>query len=549
MQVMQVNPQAARRGGGLDYKWILAMVVILGVFMSILDQTIVNIAIPRLQSAFGADIHSVQWVLTAYILAQGVATPAAAFFADTLGIKRFYIISLAAFTLGSALCGLAWSLPILITFRVLQGLGGAALFPLSITLLFREFPPQERGTAMGFFGVPALLAPALGPTLGGYLVTYVGWQAIFYINVPIGIVAIILSALLIREYRPEGQRRFDFTGFFFSALGLATVLYALSSASTDGWGSGTVLGSLFIGLLSLAIFVTVELVKANRGGQPLLDLRLFANGPFRAGMIANMFVVFSLFGGLFLFPIYLQNIRFQSAFQAGLILLPQALAAMVSTIIGGRLVDRIGVRAVMIPGLLILAFATWQLTYIDLYSSYGWLQLMFVLRGVALGLTVQPLTVAMMSEVSPRQLAQASSLNTVNRAVASSLGIAILATLVQSQSLVHFGHLAERVTAGSPLGRLVLSLQAAFVARGADLVAAHTATLQLIARYFLQRQAFVLSIQDALRLTIFVTVLAIIAVLFVRNNRGPQRIPEQAPREGIPADKEESARAEAILAG
>jgi EmrB/QacA subfamily drug resistance transporter len=549
MQVMQVNPQAARRGGGLDYKWILAMVVILGVFMSILDQTIVNIAIPRLQSAFGADIHSVQWVLTAYILAQGVATPAAAFFADTLGIKRFYIISLAAFTLGSALCGLAWSLPILITFRVLQGLGGAALFPLSITLLFREFPPQERGTAMGFFGVPALLAPALGPTLGGYLVTYVGWQAIFYINVPIGIVAIILSALLIREYRSEGQRRFDFTGFFFSALGLATVLYALSSASTDGWGSGTVLGSLFIGLLSLAIFVTIELVKANRGGQPLLDLRLFANGPFRAGMIANMFVVFSLFGGLFLFPIYLQNIRFQSAFQAGLILLPQALAAMVSTIIGGRLVDRIGVRAVMIPGLLILAFATWQLTYIDLYSSYGWLQLMFVLRGVALGLTVQPLTVAMMSEVSPRQLAQASSLNTVNRAVASSLGIAILATLVQSQSLVHFGHLAEQVTAGSPLGRVVLSLQAAFVARGADLVAAHTATLQLIARYFLQRQAFVLSIQDALRLTIFVTVLAIIAVLFVRNNRRPQPIPEQAPREGIPADKEESARAEAILAG
>ena len=549
MQVMQVNPQAARRGGGLDYKWILAMVVIFGVFMSILDQTIVNIAIPRLQSAFGADIHSVQWVLTAYILAQGVATPAAAFFADTLGIKRFYIISLTAFTLGSALCGLAWSLPILITFRILQGLGGAALFPLSITLLFREFPPQERGTAMGIFGVPALLAPALGPTLGGYLVTYVGWQAIFYVNVPIGIVAIILAAILIREYRPEGQTRFDFPGFFFAALGLATILYGLSSASTDGWGSGTVLGSLSIGLLSLAIFVTVELIIANRGGQPLLDLRLFANGPFRAGMIAQLFVVFGLFGGLFLFPIYLQNIRFLSAFQAGLILLPQALAAMVCTIIGGRLVDRIGVRAVMIPGLLILAFATWQLTSISLYSTYGWLQLMFILRGIALGLTVQPLTVAMLSEISPRQLAQASSLNTVNRAVASSLGIAILATLVQTQSLIHFGHLAEQVTASSQLGQLVLGIQAALVARGADLFAAHNAALQLIARYFLQRQAFVLALQDALRLTIIVIVLAVIAVLFVRNNRRPQRIPEQAPRAGIPAEREESARAEAIEAG
>ncbi|HYB01139.1 MAG TPA: DHA2 family efflux MFS transporter permease subunit, partial [Ktedonobacteraceae bacterium] len=437
MQVMQVNTQAARRSEGLDYKWILAMVVILGVFMSILDQTIVNIAIPRLQTAFGADIHSVQWVLTAYILAQGVATPTAAYFSDTLGIKRFYVISLAAFTLGSALCGLAWSLPVLITFRVLQGLGGAALFPLSITLLFREFPPQERGTAMGFFGVPALLAPAIGPTLGGYLVTFVGWQAIFYINVPVGIVAIVLSALLIREYRPEGQTRFDVVGFIFVALGLVTLLYGLSSATTDGWGSATVLGCLTVGIISLVIFTTAELIIANRGGQPLLDLRLFANAPFRAGMLANLFVIFALFGGLFLFPLYLQNIRGLSAFQSGLILLPQALAAMVSVIIGGRLVDRIGVRAVMIPGLLILAYATWQLTSISIDSPYGWLQLMFILRGLALGLTVQPLTVATLSEIPPRQLAQASSLSTVNRAVASSFGIAVLATLVQTQTQIH----------------------------------------------------------------------------------------------------------------
>src|SRR5437899_2348150 len=236
---MQVNAQATGRRGGLEYKWIVAMVVIIGVFMSILDQTIVNIAIPRLQTAFGADIHSVQWVLTAYILTQGVVTPTSAYFADTLGIKRFYIISLGAFTLGSALCGLAWSLPVLIIFRILQGAGGAALFPLSITLLFREFPPRERGLAMGFFGVPALLAPALGPTLGGYIVTYADWPLIFYINVPVGIIAIILTILLLREARPETGTRFDFIGFFFAALGLATVLYALSDASTDGWTSTT----------------------------------------------------------------------------------------------------------------------------------------------------------------------------------------------------------------------------------------------------------------------------------------------------------------------
>ncbi|MFL5698876.1 MAG: MDR family MFS transporter [Ktedonobacteraceae bacterium] len=547
---MQVSAQPVRSSRGLQYKWIVATVVILGVFMSILDQTIVNIAIPRLQTAFGADIHSVQWVLTAYILTQGVVTPTAAYFSDTFGIKRFYIFCLAAFIISSALCGIAWSLPVLILFRILQGAGGAALFPLSITLLFREFPPHERGAAMGFFGVPALLAPALGPTLGGYIVTYAGWPLIFYINVPVGIVAIILATVLLREYRPEGRTRFDFIGFFFAAIGLSTMLYALSSASTDGWTSGTVLGFLLVGLIFLSLFVTAEIIIANRGGQPLLDLRLFANGPFRTSIIASVFVIFCLFSGLFIFTIYLQTIRGLSAFQAGLILLPQALASMVSVIVGGRLVDRIGVRAVMIPGLLILALATWQLTLVTTYSPYWWIQVMFILRGLALGLTIQPLTVAMMAEVRPQQLAQASSLNTVGRAVSSSLGIAIIATLVQTQTAIHFGHLAEQVTASSPIGRLLPQLEAYFVAHGASMQAARTTALQLIAG-LLQKQSFVLALHDALILTLFVIALAIIATLFVRASRRPARIQEPSLSPVFPGETEESeaSRAEAILAG
>lgn len=515
---MQGNTQATRREGGLAYKWVVASVVVFGVFMSILDQTIVNIAIPRLQTAFGADIHSVQWVLTAYILTQGVVTPTAGYFADTLGTKRFYIISLTAFTVGSILCGLAWSLPALIFFRILQGAGGAALFPLSITMLFREFPPQERGIASGVFGVPALLAPAIGPTLGGYLVTYAGWQAIFFINLPIGILAIILVSVFIRETQAQVNQRFDFLGFFFVALGLAMVLYGLSAASTDGWGSVQVIGSIIGGLLSLTIFVFVELAIVRREGRPLLDLRLFTNRPFTLSIIASLFVIFSLFGGVFLFPLYLQSIRGQSAFEAGVLLLPQALAAMVATIVGGRLVDRIGVRGVMIPGLLVLAFATWQLSFLSLYSSYGWIQLVLIIRGLALGLCVQPLTVAGLSEIGPRQLAQASSLNTVARAVSSSLGIAVLATLVQTQTKIHFGHLAEQVTPTSPLGQLVPRLQALFVSRGTDIVAARVAALQTITR-LVQRQGYILAIQDAFRFSLVVTFLAIIAVLFVSKSR------------------------------
>ena len=546
---MQTHVGGKRRGGGLEYKWLLAMVVILGVFMSILDQTIVNIAIPRLQTAFGADIHSVQWVLTAYILAQGVATPLAAFFADTLGIKRFYMFSLAAFIAGSALCGIAWSLPMLIFFRVLQGLGGAALFPLSITLLFREFPPAERGMAMGFFGVPALLAPAVGPTLGGYLVTYAGWQLIFYINVPVGILALVLSGLFIREYRPTIHPRFDVPGFVFVALGLATTLYALSSASTDGWGSPLVLGFLALGLVSMVIFVVVELGIASRGGEPLLNLRLFANGPFRAGAIANLFVIFSLFGGLFIFPIYLQNLRQLSAFQAGMTLLPQALASMVSVLIGGRLVDRMGVRMVMIPGLLILGIATWQLTFLDLSTSYSWFQFLLILRGLALGLTVQPLTVSMLAEIPARKLAQASAISTVSRSVASSLGIAILATLVQAQTALHYGHLAEQVTSFSPLGALLATLQAYFVAHGASNLSAHTAALQEIA-LLVQGSAAMLAIQDAFRFTIGSIVLALIAVCFIKKKSSKAtRTGEPSQAADEPAETSDIAAAEALLMG
>lgn len=536
---MQVNAQAVQPRRRLEYKWIVAMVVVIAVFMSILDQTIVNIAIPRLQTAFGADIHSVQWVLTAYILTLGIITPTSAFFSDRLGIKRFYLISLVLFTIGSALCGLAWSLPVLIFFRILQGIGGAALFPLSITLIFREFPPQERGAAMGFFGIPALLAPALGPTLGGYLVTFAGWQLIFYINVPIGILAFILATIFLHEARPQANTTFDFLGFIFVALGLGLVLYALSSASTDGWGSITVLGCLAGGLIALAIFIAVEFIIINRGGQPLLDLRLFANGPFTTSIIAGLFVIFSLFGGLFLFPIYLQNLRGQSAFESGLLLLPQALASMVSVIIGGRLVDRIGVRAVMIPGLLILAVATWQLSSITIYSPFWWLQSMLVLRGLALGLTVQPLTVFGLSEVKPRQLGQASSMNTVMRSVSSSLGIAVLATLVQSQTKIHYAHLAEQVTASSPLGQLFTRLQALFVARGADTHAAQSAALQVIYR-LVQRQSFVLAIQDAFTVTVVVIALAIISVLFVRGSRKPKGIPETTPATSPQVEEETS---------
>jgi DHA2 family multidrug resistance protein len=471
--------------------------------MSILDQTVINNALPRLQSAFGADLNSLQWVLTAYTLTQGVVTPTTAFFANRLGPKHFYVIALLLFTLGSALCGLAWNLPVLIAFRVIQAIGGATLFPLAITLLFYEFPPQQRGLATGILSISALMAPAVGPTLGGYFVTYADWRLIFFINVPVGVIAILMGIVLLQERPADGRARFDLPGFVLAASGLAAVLYALSNASISGWGSPMVLVTLIGGLCLLALLVVVELRTVSRGGQPLVDLRLFANGPFLSSNVANAMISFSFFGSLILLPIYMQDLRGLSAFQSGLFTLPLAFAAVLAAIIGGRIVDRFGPRVVLLPGLVLMGLSTWQLACVSLMTSYPWLLLVFAVRGLGLGCLIQPLTVSALSKVARSQYTQASSLNTVVRFTFTSLGIAVLATLVQSRATTHITTLIQQ---SRPASRAAAML--------------------------LQRLGLNLAVQDAFWLSLAALVPAIIAILFLRTPKSAAQTEEKMATPG-----------------
>jgi DHA2 family multidrug resistance protein len=539
--VQNASGGAAPLAGGLPYKWIVLLVVMIGAFMSILDQTIVNIAIPRLETAFGADLNGVQWVLTAYILTQGVVTPTGAFFADRLGTKRSYAIALALFTLGSALCGLASSLPMLIAFRVFQGIGGAFLFPLSIAMVFREFPPYQRGLASGLFAVAALLAPAIGPTLGGYFVTYADWPLIFFVNVPIGIVGVTLAALLLREARSDARLPFDLPGFLLAGAGLASVLYGLSDASTDGWGAAKVLAALGSGVILLAAFVAVELNLAHRGKQPLLDLRLFANGPFLASNVTNVLATFAFFGGIFLFPVYLQSLRGLNAFESGVLLLPQAFAALFTALVGGRIVDRYGARVVVAPGLVLLALASWRLTSLTLDTSYGTLEVLFVLRGLGLGMIIQPLLVASLSAIPPRQFAQASSLNTVLRFVSTTLGIAVLATLVQSRAPVYAAQLSQPAVMASVLARTSAGASAPLIRPVADPPA--LATAAELAKV-IGRQASLLAIQDAFWLILAVLLVSVLAAGFVRMG---QPVPVVTSSDGRNPAAREERRAAIVL--
>jgi EmrB/QacA subfamily drug resistance transporter len=524
---MQAAVPAARSGGRSSYKWVVAFVVIFGMFASIMDATIVNVAIPHLQSAFGGSLTTVQWVLTGYSLAQAVATPLTAYLAARLGTKRLYLIALAIFTLFSALCGLAWSLPALIFSRILQGAGGAFLGPISITLLYSVFPPEERGRAQGLLGIPILFAPALGPTLGGYLITFVNWRLIFYINLPVGITGIILGSIFLQEIRQEPPAHFDWPGFILAALGLASILYAFTRVSTDGWGSTTVLVLIGAGLIALTLFALVELETIDRGRPPLLDLRVLADRSFSQSQLATSVVFFILMGGMFLVPLYLQNLRGLSAFQTGLLLFPQALASVVFALAGGVLVDKFGTKAVVLPGLLLLIFPVWELSHVTTNTPYGWFQILLIMRGLELGLVAQPLARAALLRIPRQQLTQASSLMTVMRFVTSSLATALLSTYLQTQQSIHYTNLALQVVPGTPMGQLITGIQTFLQTRGMDLISAHNAAILEIIQ-IVQRQAYGLALQDGFRLGLWIIIPAFFAVVLLPKEQRRKKPAEES---------------------
>ncbi len=500
----------AARTGGLSYRYLVLIVVILGAFISILDTTITNIAIPKLEAVFGVDLNTAQWVINAYTLALTVSIPFFGLLADRIGTKRTYMIVLAGFTGASALCGLAWSNTALVGFRVLQGLGGGALLPLGTALIFAEFAPHERGQAIALLGVPILFAPALGPTVGGYLVDYVDWRLIFYINVPIGITALILAANVLRPGGAKANARLDVPGLICASSGFSLVTYGVTLSESDGWDALSTRGFLGAGALFLIALVIVELNVA----QPLLDVRLLKNRAFTSGLLVGALIQAVLFGGTFLVPVFLQNLRGQTAFQAGLILLPAALVTVVVLPFGGRLVDVIGAKWVIVMGAVVLAAANYLMSHLSLAVPFALLQLWLALRSVALGLSAQPAQVAAFAEIPREILSRASAFYNVLTRVASAFGVSFLTSYLGQQQKVHYAHLAEQVTPLSPIGQAITGAiqQAQF--NGTDVRLAQAQTARAVIGQ-LQGQAALLSFRDTFIVVTFMALFAALVALIV----------------------------------
>jgi EmrB/QacA subfamily drug resistance transporter len=438
-------PDSARAGWGLPL-----VVLIIGMFMSILDTSIVNVAIPTLQNEFGVTTDDVQWVITAYTLMLGVVVPASAWLGDRLGLKRLYNLALIGFAAGSALCGLAWDLNSLVIFRIVQAIPGGILPVVSLPMVYRIVPREKIGAAMGLYGLGIIVAPAIGPTLGGYLVEYVDWRLIFYINVPVGIIGAVAAALVLPKFPGVSRRRFDLLGFITIAGGLFALLLALSEGESWGWSSYRVLGLITISVLSLALFVVIELEVSD----PLLDVRVFRYWAFTNSLLLISVLMVGLFGVLFYVPLFLQQVQGFGALDAGITLLPQALVMAVLMPFAGRLYDRIGPRWPATIGVTIVAIATYLMHNLTIDTSREQLIWWLMLRAVGLGIGMMPIMTGGLAAVPPAEVNAASAFNNVAQRTAAALGVAVLTSVFITQSAEQLAGRAALLPAGTPIPHL-----------------------------------------------------------------------------------------------
>jgi EmrB/QacA subfamily drug resistance transporter len=410
----------------IEYKWLVAVAFVAGMFMDIMDTTIVNVALPTLGQNFGVGDGTFEWVVTGYLLSLAIWIPASGWIGDHFGTKKTFLFALVVFSAGSALCGAAWSIQSLIAFRLLQGMGGGMLTPVGTSMLFRAFPPSERAHASAVLTVPTAIAPALGPVLGGWLVDNASWRWIFYVNVPIGIATFVFALLFLREHTEPAAGRFDFWGFVCSGGGLALVLYALSEGPTYGWTSPRVLISGIAGIVLFAALVVIELGRRD----PLLHLRLFGDRMFRNGSLA-MFSAFGvLFGVLFLLPLFLQQLRGLSAFDAGLTTFPQAIGMILMVQVSGRLYPHVGPRRMLAIGLAGLCLTSALFLLVGLDTSLWFIRGIMFLRGVAMSFALVASQTATFSSIKSEETGRASALFNTNRQVAASVGVAVLTTVL-----------------------------------------------------------------------------------------------------------------------
>ena len=472
--------------------WVITIAVMISTFMEVLDTTVVNVSLPHIAGSLSATVDEATWVLTSYLVANAIILPITGWLANYFGRKKLLILSVTGFTAASFLCGLAPTLPVLIVCRILQGAAGGALQPLSQAVLLEAFPPEERGKAMGFWGLGIVVAPILGPVLGGWLTDSYSWRWVFYINIPIGILSIFMTKMFIFDppYIKRTSTKIDFWGIGLLAVGIGALQVILDKGQEEDWFASHVIQILtVITVAGIAAFIWNEL----KTSEPVVQLGIFKFRTYSSGVFLMTMVGFVLYGSLVLLPLLMQTLLGYPSLQAGFALAPRGMGSFIAMPVVGAILSKFDPRKLLGLGLVVGAATLFQLSRLTLdagYWDFFWPQF---IQGISLGLLFVPLTTISMGSIPKEAMGNATSLFNLMRNIGGSIGIAIATTILARHSQANTNVLVSHVDAYNPQATAMIdSMRSGFMARGSDFA---TATRQAYEAIFgmVQRQAAMLA--------------------------------------------------------
>lgn len=493
-------------GEGVSRGKILAA-LLFGMFIAILNQTLLNVALPKINTEFNISASTGQWLMTGFMLVNGILIPITAYLFNKYSYRKLFLVALVLFTIGSLICAISMNFPIMMVGRVLQAIGAGVLMPLGSIVIITIYPPEKRGAAMGTMGIAMILAPAIGPTLSGYIVQNYHWNVMFYGMFIIGIIAILIGFVWFKLYQYTTNPKADIPGIIFSTIGFGALLYGFSEAGNKGWGSVEIETMFAIGIIFIILFVIKEL----RMKSPMLNLEVLKFPTFTLTTIINMVVMLSLYGGMILLPIYLQNLRGFSALDSGLLLLPGSLIMGLLGPFAGKLLDTIGLKPLAIFGIAVMTYATWELTKLNMDTPYMTIMGIYVLRSFGMAFIMMPMVTAAINALPGRLASHGNAFLNTMRQLAGSIGTAILVTVMTTQTTQHLSAFGEELDKTNPV---VQDHMRELASQYGGQEGAMKVLLQ-----FVNKLATVEGINDAFIVATIFSIIALILCLFLQSNK------------------------------
>ena len=495
----------------------------IGTFLSVMDATVVNVAMPHMMGTFGEDLLTITWVSTAYSIAEIIMVTMAAWWTALLGRKRLFLLSMALFTLGSVLAGTSKTFTQMIFYRVLQGIGGGSLMPCSQAIARETFPPAEQGMAMAIYSMGVVLAPAIGPVVGGWLVDNYGWQWVFYVNVPFCIAGLLMVSAFVHDppYLKRGVASIDWTGIGLLTVGLTAMQIVLERGEEVDWfGNNWIVTGSLVALGALVVLIVWEL----RSDEPVINFRLLRNVPLSVGSGLGSAIGFALFGSSFLLPQFTENLLNYPAYQAGMVLMPRAVAMMFTMPAVGRLYNRVSPRILIAAGIVALILGYWKLGHFTLYVSFFSFLPILVMMGIGMGASMVTMSTVSLSSMPRSQMTSASSLYTLSRRISGNIAYATLATILARRSQVHRSELIGGVRPTNPLFRSADSQFRSYLGSHGIASAAGRRSDLMMLNQIVNQQATMMAYNDCFWLTAVILVV-VLPFLFLLPKTG---VPQQA---------------------